>query len=316
MACKILQRWLALLCSALALSFLPGAAAWAAKKAPAPQITSFEMEPVNQVAAGTELFFRVQGTAGGRATVRVGGVARTLVLEEVDDGVYEGGYVLRASDKANAASTARATLKRAGRSVSVNMGRLAAPAPQPQQPPPQQAQPQAPKPPLAISRFTATPIEKFEPGAELKLQLQGTPGARATFSIENVIANVPMRETSPGQYEGAYTIRRLDRVPAGVQVVATLESGGQAVRATLDRASVLSDTKPPVVRNLYPRDGETVTPGMVPVSGTFDDQGGLGVDPKSVRVLVGGRDVTRPPRSRATTSPTAPTSTRAAIAWK
>jgi hypothetical protein len=169
------------------------------------------------------------------------------------------------------------------------MGRLAAAPAQPQAQPQQPARPPAP---LAISRFSATPVDKFEPGAELKFQLQGTPGARASFSIENVIANVPMRETSPGHYEGAYTIRRLDRIPSGVQIVATLEANNQAVRTTLDRGSVLADTKPPVVRNLYPRDGETLSAGMVPVSATFDDAGGLGVDPKTVKVVVGGRDVT------------------------
>jgi hypothetical protein len=101
-----------------------------------------------------------------------------------------------------------------------------------------------------------------------------------------------MREASPGHYEGAYTIRRLDRVPAGVEIVGVLETGGQTVRSTLNRASVLADSRPPVVRNQFPRDGEHVSAGTVHVSGTFDDAGGVGVDPKTVRLVVGGRDVT------------------------
>jgi hypothetical protein len=291
MVLRSLQRWFALACAVTGLCFMPGGQALAAKKkaSPPPEISAFEVEPVNQVAAGTELFFRVEGSAGGRATVRVAGVSRTLVLQEVDDGVYEGGYVLRANDRANAGSTASATLRRNGRSTTVTMGRLAAAAPAQVQP-----QAQAPRPPatLAISKFNAVPVDKFEPGAELKFQLEGTPGARATFSIDNVIANVPMREASPGHYEGSYTIRRLDRVPSGVQVVATLEANGQAVKTSLGRASVLQDVKPPVVRNLHPRDGDMIPAGATSVSGTFDDQGGLGVDPKSVRITVGGRDVT------------------------
>jgi hypothetical protein len=291
MTANILPRWLALIGTVLALALMPAGAVQAKKKAaaPPPEISAFELEPVNQVAPGTELFFRLQGTPNGRATVRIGGVGRTLVLQEVDDGVYEGGYTLRPNDRTSAASNAIATLRRNGRSSTVTIGRLAAAAPP--APPQAQQQPKAPAV-LAIQRFSATPVERFEPGAELKFQLSGTPGAHATFNIENVIANVPMRETSPGRYEGAYTIRRLDRIPSGVQVVAALESGGQTVRTSLDRASVLSDTKPPTVRNVYPREGETIPAGMVPVSGTFDDSGGVGVDPKSVKVVVDGRDDT------------------------
>jgi hypothetical protein len=42
-----------------------------------------------------------------------------------------------------------------------------------------------------------------------------------------------------------------------------------------------------------PRDGETVPrSAATSVSGTFDDVGGVGVDPKSVRIVIAGRDVT------------------------
>lgn len=290
MVLRFLQRGLLMFGAALCLGLLPAGPAMAKKKAatPPPEITSFEMDPVNQLTPGSELFFRVQGTANGRATVRVAGVMRTLVLEEVDDGVYEGSYLLHANDHPTPNSPATATLRRSGRSTTATMNHLAA-AQSTQKP----AQQPVPKPAvLAISRFTATPIDKFEPGAELKFQLEGTPGARASFSIANVIANVPMREASPGHYEGSYTIRRLDKVPSGVEVTASLEAGGQTAHSTLGRASVLADTKPPVVRNEYPRNGDVITAGLVPVSGTFDDQGGVGVDPKTVKFVVAGRDVT------------------------
>jgi hypothetical protein len=44
---------------------------------------------------------------------------------------------------------------------------------------------------------------------------------------------------------------------------------------------------------LLPRDNETVAPGQTTVSATFDDSGGVAIDPKSVRILFDGRDVTR-----------------------
>jgi hypothetical protein len=257
----------------------------------APQITGFEMEPVDKIAAGSELFFRVQGTPNARATVRVAGVPRTLVLQEVDDGVYEGSYTLRPRDRATQASNATASLKRAGRTTSSTLGQLAAAAPA--APPVVSAQP--PRPAvgsLAISRFHVRPIDKIEPGTELRFSAEGTPGARAFLTIENVANAVPMRETSPGRYEGTYTIKRFDRIYEGMPIIASLEANGQTVRSNLARGGMLVDARPPTVRNLHPRDGETVhAAGPVSVSGTFDDRGGVGVDPASVRVLVGGRYV-------------------------
>jgi hypothetical protein len=146
---------------------------------------------------------------------------------------------------------------------------------------------------LALNRFVATPVDKLEPGTELKFVAEGTPGAKASFTIENVAANIPMRETAPGRYEGTYTMKRLDKIVGGVPVVATLEANGQAIRSNLTRNQMLVDSRPPTIKNHLPRDGETVqATGPVSLSGTFDDAGGLGVDPKTVKILLGGRDVT------------------------
>ena len=290
-ACEI-RRLCALILSVIVAALLSASPAAARKPTPPPpEITAFDMEPVDKLAAGSELFFRVEGTPSSRVTVRVGGVARTLVLQEVDDGQYEGSYVLRASDRASAGSTATARLRRSGRTVSATMPRLALAAAAPPVAAAQPARPAAPAP--VIARFRATPIDKIEPGAELKFSLEGTPGARVSLAIENVATGLPMRESSPGHYEGSYTIRRLDRLYAGMPIVATLEANGQAVRSNLGRGSMLVDAQPPTIRNLHPKEGEVVVPsGPVSVSGTFDDRGGLGVDPSSVKIIVAGRDVT------------------------
>jgi hypothetical protein len=137
------------------------------------------------------------------------------------------------------------------------------------------------------------PADKLKPGTELKFVAEGTPGAKATFTIENVAANLPMRETAPARYEGSCTLKRLDKVTGGVPVVATLEGNGQTIRSNLTRNQMLVDSRPPTIKNQQPRDGETVlATGPVSVSGTFDDAGGLGVDPKSVKITLSGRDVT------------------------
>ena len=156
-----------------------------------------------------------------------------------------------------------------------------APAPAPQ--------PAAPK----IDRFTLTPIGKIEPGADLRFAMAGSPDAKASFTIEGVVKNVPMQEVTRGNYEGSYTIRRLDHFPSTVNIFGTLEANGQAIGARLNQA-LITDATPPVIRNISPRDGETVAVGNpTPISARFDDSGGVGVDAASVRVMVGGRDVTQ-----------------------
>ena len=132
----------------------------------------------------------------------------------------------------------------------------------------------------------------MEPGAELRFTLNGAPGGRAHFDIPGVIDNVPMREIQPGVYEGAYTIRHMDNLAPSRPAVATLRVGDRTVSSTLTQP-LIADTRPPVIRNLSPRDGESVARnGATSVSGTFDDAGGVGVDPKSVRIVIAGRDVT------------------------
>src|SRR5207253_1374170 len=145
----------------------------------------------DKLGPGNELFFRVQGTPGSRATVRVTGVNRTLVLQEVDDGIYEGSYALRASDRVSASSGATASLRRNGKSSLSTMARINAA-------PPPVAAVTTPQPPraqgLVLNRFVARPVDRLEPGTELRFMAEGTPGAKATFSIENVATALPMRE--------------------------------------------------------------------------------------------------------------------------
>jgi hypothetical protein len=287
------MRWYSLLLLALALAVLPagpsGAASKSGKGAP-PVIDAFYVDPPNQVTPGTELVFTVEGTAKGKVSVRIAGVPRVITLKEADAGVYEGSYTIRTRDKVAPDTTARASLKVRGRTTSAELAFSATPPA-----PPPVAQPAAPAPPPAaaarIDRFAVAPIAKIEPGADLKFTLTGTPGAKASLAIEGVAKDVPLREVKSGQYEGSYTIRRLDAFPAAVNVTASLESGGQTARTKLDQ-SLLVDAKPPVLRNQSPRDGETVPLGQVSISATFDDSGGLGVDPKSVRITLDTKDLT------------------------
>lgn len=78
-----------------------------------------------------------------------------------------------------------------------------------------------------------------------------------------------------------YTIRRMDNLAPSRPTVATLRVGDRTASSTLTQP-LIADAKPPVIRHVSPRDGETVPRNAATsVSGTFDDVGGVGVDRKA-----------------------------------
>ena len=291
------QRLLSFLTPLLFIGFtasVPQLAAAQGKARFAPEISSFQVTTSEQPVAGSEIDFTLEGTPKGQASVRITGIKKTVALREVESGVYEGSYTLSRRDLLSAKPTARATLRVRGVSVNATQALAgsappvaAAPAPVPPAPPPPPA-----AGPLAIERFVVTPVARIEPGAELRFTAFGPPGARATFTIDGVVQNVAMPEVRPGRYEGGYTIRRNDNFPPSLNITAALEANGQVARSRLNQA-LLVDAKPPTIRNLAPHNNETVTSNPVTVSATFDDRGGVGVDPRSVKILIGGQDVTR-----------------------
>lgn len=268
-------------------AFIASPASAASARKAAVVIESFVVDPANQLTPGTEIGFSVEGTAKGKASVRIAGVPRVINLNEVDSGVYEGTYTVRRNDKIAPNASVRATLKARGRSAVAAVNLKAAP--------PVAAAPAAPAPGATaarIDRFTVAPVDKLEPGVDLKFALIGTPGARAAVNIQGVNRDVELKEISSGQYEGSYTVRRLDHFPASGNIVARLEAGGKVARTRLAQ-SLLVAAKAPVLKNISPRENEVVAPGQMTISGTFDDSGGVAVDPKSVRIILDGRDVTQ-----------------------
>ena len=261
-----------------------------------PEIEQFYTDQ-ERLARGETVTFTVEGTPRGRATVRIDGISRIIPLKESERGVYEGRYTVRDNDRLTASNTVRASLRVRGvtttETLTLPWGRTAEPKAQAPAPAAAAQPPVAQAAAPAITRFAVTPIARIEPGADLAFSLAGTPGATASFTIDGVVKDVRMQERSSGQYGGSYTIRRMDHFPATVGIVATLEANGRAVRSSLSQA-LITDAKPPVIRNVNPRDGETVLGGAATsVSAIFDDSGGVGIDPKSVRLMLGGADVTR-----------------------
>lgn len=258
----------------------------------APQIDNAYVSPLNQFTPGTDLTFTLEGTPNGRASVRVGGIRRVINLQESEKGLYSADYTISSNDRITAGSVLRATLSVRGRSTGFTapLGNSSAAA-APVAPAPVAVAPAAVRPALNVQQFTVTPVEAIDPGADLKFMVTGTPAAKATFSIDGIVKSVAMQETKPGQYEGSYTIRRLDHFPSNLNITANLEADGKTVSRRLTQALVV-DAKPPVIKNLAPRENEAVTANPVLVSATFDDAGGVGIDTKSVRILLSGMDVT------------------------
>lgn len=257
-----------------------------------PVIDSLTVEDSEDLTAGNELNFTLEGTPRGRASLRIPGVPRTIMMREVDPGVYEASYTIRKKDRIATHLPVRATLKVGRYATTSQLGqRLGGATPAPTPVPPQAIKPKAPGA-IIIERFSVTPVDRIEAGTEMKFTLLGTSGARASFAIEGIAANLPMSEVRAGVYEGRYTVRRQDNLPPGVDITATLQHEGQAVRSRLDQAFI-NDREPPVVRNVQPKEGDQVW--MTPqfgISGTFEDGRGAGVDPRTVKIVVDGRDVT------------------------
>ena len=286
--------WLAPLLAVCAIVVAPlQATAQPGSKFP-PVISSFEVIPSDQLVPGSDLEIRVTGTPHGQARVRFSGVNKTIVLKEVERGVYEGSYTLSRRDRLGPQPTSQATLRVRNQSTTANLALVNPPPPPVATRPPVPAPLPSPTPVAAaptIERFGVTPVARIEPGAELRFTLFGTPAARALLTIDGVVRDVAMQEVRPGRYEGAYTIRRNDNFPPSLNIVGTLEANGQITRSRLNQA-LLVDARPPTIRNLAPRNNETIAANPVSVSATFDDSGGVGVDPKSVKFFLGGQDLT------------------------
>ncbi|WP_309684440.1 Ig-like domain-containing protein [Polaromonas sp.] len=290
------HRFLSFLLPLLATGFIataPQLAGAQSRARFAPEISSFQVDVSDRLGPGSDIDFTLEGTPRGKASVRIGGVNKTIALREVERGVYEGSYTLSRRDRLGPQPTARATLRVRNASTVATQALAGGPPPVATLPPPPAVPPAVPAPaPLVIERFGVTPIARIEPGADLRFAAVGTPGARASFTIDGVVQGVAMPEVRPGRYEGAYTIRRNDNFPPSLNISAALEANGQVARSRLNQA-LLVDARPPTIRNLAPHNNETVTGNPASVSATFDDSGGVGVDTKSVKIMIGGQDMTR-----------------------
>ena len=75
-----------------------------------PRIDRFEVAP-NQLTTGYDLGFTLYGTPQAKASVKIAGVKGRVFLDETRDGVYEGNYTIKSSDRIAADSKVTANLR-------------------------------------------------------------------------------------------------------------------------------------------------------------------------------------------------------------
>lgn len=203
-----------------------------------PQIDSFTVDRVNRLTPGSKLTFTLEGTPNSRATLTIGNVARNITMQEIEPGVYQGRYTIRSADRFSENTIVRANLQRGDRISSARLQQPLVTGYANNDYPTNDRTNQS----LSVENFSVQPVDRLEPGTQLDFTLNGTPNARATFSIDGIAYNQPMREVSPGTYRGEYVIRRQDNISnSGIRATARLQSRGEVVSANLDRNLVASN---------------------------------------------------------------------------
>lgn len=201
----------------------------------APRIDGFNVDEVRRIRPGTELNFDLYGTPGGRATIAIAGANRNLTLTETDPGVYEGSYTIGSRDRIGGDSRVTANL-RVGNLVASDVlsesllrgvgyhgnrgrGRGA-----------QQAM-ATPR----IERFDVQGNDDLSAGNELVFTVVGTPGAKVDMAITGAKGVFFLPEVRAGEYQGAYTIRRADRIAPNAAVTANMRYDNRVATATLGK---------------------------------------------------------------------------------
>ena len=89
-----------------------------------------------------------------------------------------------------------------------------------------------------IARFDLDPPTRLMPGEAMIFRLTGTSGGQASVIIDGVNQRVALPEVMPGIYEGAYTLKKGDRLDYDTAVHGQLRLGKQQYTAVLSQPLV------------------------------------------------------------------------------
>jgi hypothetical protein len=148
----------------------------------------------------------------------------------------------------------------------------------------------APSTAVMIKTFTTTISKPLRAGDSFTVSMTGTPGAKATFDIADVVAGQPMNEVSPGSYEGSFRIPDRFNV-AEVPIYGRLTLGTESAPRAEAPQRLSSATLPPQIPEVAPRPGETINNHRPNIYGTFFVPSEIGVDPRTISVVVNEHDV-------------------------
>jgi hypothetical protein len=128
-------------------------------------------------------------------------------------------------------------------------------------------------------------------GKTINFTLTGSPGGQAVLVVPGIAGEIPMKETSPGQYTASWT-------PDSGSSVAVYE-GSAVAKLTLNANTYYSptlnnvnvDTVPPTIMAINPPADSVISGFMPEISAKLTDDGS-GVDPSAVNLKLNGQDVT------------------------
>jgi outer membrane lipoprotein SlyB len=178
--------------------------------------------------------------------LQIDGAARSLPLNETEPGQYEGVYTVGSRDRISASSAVTANL-RVGNQVTTGVLRESLLAGVGRHDAPRRGD-------LAvlprIERFDVRGTDDLRPGNELNFMLRGTPGAKVDMTIAGTRGVFFLPEVRPGEYEGAYIIRRGDRIERSTPVTASLRLNGRVTTQVLNKPLQLVGNPPPPPREV------------------------------------------------------------------
>lgn len=153
------------------------------------------------------------------------------------------------------------------------------------------------QPAVTITTAGIVNFRNFGPGDAVQVRMQGTAKGRGSFDVDGFVQDVPMREVTPGVYEGEYVFGPTDQERQSF-ITCKLAADGQVANFEVPGRFIVDGLAPRVVR-VSPADGEEIVERRPIVSVEYRDEG-AGVDFNSVVLRLDGQDVSAALELRAT----------------
>jgi outer membrane lipoprotein SlyB len=197
-------------------------------QAAALRVTGFDVEQVDRLEPGAELNFTVWGTPGAGVVVQIDGSKRTVRLDEITAGRYQGSYVVGRSDRIGPESRVHANLRSGNRVATATLGEAL------------QVGWALPGEAALVPEIQSVKVAR-EPGRgrseTLRYTVRGTPGGQASVQLQgSQPANVVLDEVRAGEYVGTHVLPQGAWVDTQQPLVAQLRLGTRTTRSSIDNA--------------------------------------------------------------------------------